>query len=40
MRRWTSGEATLTLPACAGPVMLEVVLGGAVEYVLDAKRAA
>jgi hypothetical protein len=34
LRRWTNGNAVLPLPACNGPVMLEVRLGGEMTYVV------
>jgi hypothetical protein len=41
MRRWTTGDAVLTLPACAESMVLDITLGGVVEYVAAAsKRAA
>jgi hypothetical protein len=37
MRRWTNGDGVLLLPPLAGPIMLEIQLGGAVEYVTEAQ---
>jgi hypothetical protein len=39
LRRWTSGEAVLKLPALAGPAMLEIRAGnGGMTYVTHAEQ--
>jgi hypothetical protein len=35
MRRWTDGNAVLSLPATSGASMLEVRIGGTVPYAAE-----
>jgi hypothetical protein len=37
MSRWTDGNAVLPLPAMAGDIILEIHLGDAMSYVVEAE---